>query len=279
MNPQRLYRVACGLLLVSLAFTPAFSAVVYSIKVTNYGDAGQTHEDIEMFAEGEFIKMGMSVGGAGTDSEVIFRSDRGEMIIVDHANEGYFVMDAEMVDGIADQVKQALAQMQESLKDMPEAQRAMVEQMMKQQMPGIATQEEQPESELRKTGEEATHKGYPCVKYEIWRDGSRIHELWVTDWNNVKGSAQIAKTFESMALFFNELLAAIPSLGDSGSLAVDDNVFSQMHRLNGFPVVSRTFIDDALDNETTLESVTERDLGPNAFEPPKGYVLRTMGQM
>ena len=48
-------------------------------------------------------------------------------------------------------------------------------------------------------------------------------------------------------------------------------------RLDGFPVVTRSFEGGELDSETVLESVTERDLDPDAFEPPKGYRLRTMG--
>ena len=272
-------RVACCLLLAALAFAPAFSAVVFNIKVTSHGETAQAPESIQMFAEGEFIKMGMSAGEVGTEGEVIFSRDRSEMMIVDHSSNGYFVMNEEAVGQIAEQINQAMAQMQEMLKDMPAEQREMAEKMMQQQMSGAATQEEQPESELKKTNEKATHSGYPCVKYELWRDGALLHELWVTEWKNIKGGAQIAETFESMALFFNKLMEAIPSMGGSEALDVDDNLFSQMHQFNGFPVVSRSFVDGKLNNETMLESVTEQDMDPDAFEPPEGYALRSMGQM
>ena len=59
--------------------------------------------------------------------------------------------------------------------------------------------------------------------------------------------------------------------------ASDRNTIDIFSQIDGFPVVTRDFEGGELESETVLESVTERDLDPDAFEPPKGYRLRTMG--
>ncbi len=50
-----------------------------------------------------------------------------------------------------------------------------------------------------------------------------------------------------------------------------------MNEIDGFPVVTRNFAGGELESESTLRSAEERDLDPDAFEPPKGYRLRSMG--
>ena len=52
-----------------------------------------------------------------------------------------------------------------------------------------------------------------------------------------------------------------------------------MSEIGGFPVAGRSFEGGEDDEDWNLKSVTERDLDPDAFEPPKGYRLRTMGPM
>ena len=109
-----------------------------------------------------------------------------------------------------------MSQMQEALKNVPEDKRAMIERMMKQKMPTTEMAPPRPESELRKTGERGDQNGYPCVKYELLRDGKKIRELWVTDWSNVEGGSDVVDAFEDMAGFFKELMDSMPSFGAAG---------------------------------------------------------------
>ena len=98
------------------------------------------------------------------------------------------------------------------------------------------------------------------------------------DWSNVKGGAEVAGTFREMGSVWGEIMDSFQDMaGGSGFLGSDDHFANTFNKINGFPVVTRDFEDGELDSETVLESVTERDLDPDAFEPPKGYRLRTMG--
>ena len=186
-------------------------------------------------------------------------------------------MDEQAMRQIAGQVGSALSEVQKALENVPEDQRARIEQMMKENLPPGQQVTRRPRSKLRKTTERDTKNGYPCVKYEVLREGRKIRELWVTDWSNVEGGSDVVGAFEDMADFFRELQDAIPQLGQGGS-SMGDPAFEHMRELGGFPVVTREFdeLDGSLEGETTLRSARRQTLDPDAFDPPSGYKRQEM---
>jgi hypothetical protein len=264
-----------GILLVCviLALAPALAGVVYEIEVTDHEQSPPKSESIEAAVEGRNLKMGIASGERGEQGEMIFRGDRREMVVVDHEDKSYHVMDKAAIDAIAGQVGAAMSQMQEALKNVPEDKRKMVEEMMKQRMP--QQQPQRPKSELRKTGEKAKKNGYPCVKYEVLRDGHKVRELWVTDWSNVEGGSDVVDAFEDMADFFKELMDSIADFGQGGDIG--DPAFAHLKEIGGFPVVTEEFGEDgSLEGTSTLRSARRQRLDPAAFEPPSGYKRRQM---
>ena len=185
--------------MVCALVSPLAAGVVYEIDVTDHEQSPPKSESIEAAVEGRNLKMGIASKGQGAQGEMIFRGDRREMVVVDHENNTYILMDQEAILQLTGQVNSAMSQMQEALKNVPEDKRAMIEQMMKQRMPEAPVQERGTDSELRKTGERGDQNGYPCVKYEVWRDGRKTRELWVTDWSNVEGGSDVVDAFEDMA--------------------------------------------------------------------------------
>ena len=162
--------------------SPLAAGVVYEIEVKDHKQSPPKSESIQAAVEGRNLKMGIASRGDGAQGEMIFRGDRREMVVVDHEDESYFQIDEKTMQQIAGQVNSAMSQMQEMLKNVPEDRRAMIEQMMKQKMPPSAQMPAaRPASELRKTSERGEQNGYPCVKYEVWQDGRKTRDLWVTD--------------------------------------------------------------------------------------------------
>ncbi len=260
--------------LLAFLVGPAFAGVVYEIETTDHEQSPPKTETMEAMVEGMNLKMGVTSGRKGAQGDMIYRGDRREMVVVDHEDRSYTVMDQETLKQVAGQVSQAMSQLQEALKNVPEGQREMVEKMMKERMPAQAAPQ-RPKSELKKTGERAEKNGYPCVKYDVLRGGKKLRELWVTDWSNVEGGDEVAGAFEEMAGFFQEMLDALPDFGQQGA---DDTMFEHMKELGGFPVVTREFDDDgSLEAESTLRSSSRRTLDPADFEPPAGYKRRSMG--
>ncbi len=257
--------------------SPLYAGVVYEIEVKDHEQSPPKTESIQAAVEGRHLKMGIASKGKGAQGEMIFRGDRREMVVVDHENKTYTVIDEAAVAGIAGQLSEAERMMQDALKNVPEDKRAMIEQMMKQKMPpGTQMPEPRAKSELKKTSERADQNGYPCVKYEVLRDGRKIRELWVTDWSNIEGGSDVVGAFEDMADFFREMMDSIPSFGGQGGPGADP-AFEHMKEIGGFPVITREYDDfGKLEGETTLRGSKRQTIDPDAFDPPSGYKRQEM---
>ena len=269
-------------LLLLFTSSPMLAGVVYEIETTDHDQSPPKVESIEMAAEGRHLKMGIGGGSHDRKGDMIFRGDRREMVVVDHDDKTYTVMDHEAIQQIAGQVNSAMSQVQEALKNVPADQRAMVEKMMKENMPQQVPDKAPsgPSSELKKTGERATHNGYPCVKYEVVQNGRKLRELWVTDWSNLEGSEEVSETFGDMADFFREMMDSFSNLGGGGGpigFGGSDTFFEHMKELGGFPVVTKEFNEDgSLEGEASLRSAKRQTIDPDAFEPPSGYKRQEM---
>ena len=264
-------------LLTLLASAPLCAGVVYEIETTDHAQSPPKTESIQAAVEGRHLKMGIASGGDGKPGEMIFRGgDRREMVVIDHDDRSYHLVDEKAIEELAGHLSEAERMMKEALKNVPENQRAMLENLMKEKMPPTGDAPKRPRSELKKTGERAEKNGYPCVKYDVYRNGQKIRELWVTDWNNVEGGNDVVGAFEDMADFFTELLDSIPTFGGQGP-DFGDPAFEHMRELGGFPVVTKEFDDDgSLEGETALRSARRQPLDPDAFEPPSGYKRQEM---
>ena len=270
---MRMSSVSC--LFILLTAMPAVAGVVYEIEVKNHaGYAGQPSvENIKAKVDGNRIAIGGGGSDGQSDDEMIFRGDRREMIAISHKEQAYFVVDEAALQKLGGQLSEMEAQFQEMLKDVPADQRPMVEAMMKQKMPQQMQAPAKSVTEVRRTSERATHNGYPFVKYEVYRDGRKLRELWVTDWGNVEGGEEVIGAFEDMSEFFEDLRSAIPRFGEGD----DENPFEHMKELDGFPVLTREFADDgSLEGESLLRSSQRQTIDPDAFEPPSGYKRQEM---
>lgn len=252
------------------------AGVVYEIETKDHEQSPPKAQTIQISAQGKSLKMGIPAGGSRASGEMIFRGDRREMVIVDHDRKAYFLMDEASMRQMAGQINQAMRQMEEALKNVPEDRRAMIEKMMKDRMPQAKTPS-RPKTTLRKTGDRATKNGYPCVKYEVLSEGRVKRELWVTNWSNVDGGREAAQAFEEMAGFFTEMMDAMGGAGGPFSGGLDDNPFEHMKDMDGFPVVTKEFSDDgSLEGESSLRSARRQTLDPADFEPPAGYKRQQM---
>lgn len=266
--------LATTALAATLWAAPLAAGVVFEIETTDHEQSPPKVESTQVQAEGKNLKMSIAPGERGDQSgTVLFRGDRQEMVVVDHDQKSYFVIDQEALRQIGEQLAGVSDQIAEALKNVPEEQRAMVEKMMKERMPPQAAK--RPATDLRKTSERGDKNGYPCVKYEVFRDGRKIRELWVTDWSKVEGGNEVADSFREMAKFLKQFLDQLPANGAPGGLG--DAVLSQLDELDGFPVVTRDFDDTgSLETESSLRSSSRRTLDPAEFEPPAGYKRRSM---
>ncbi|MDH3588503.1 MAG: DUF4412 domain-containing protein [Gammaproteobacteria bacterium] len=276
MNSKRISGALFAVCTVSLVSSLALAGATFVLEGKDVTTSGSTVTEI--LIDGKNIKITES----GSSEDFIYNGQRRQMITVDHLEKRYMTMDVEtakeMYGGMREQSAsfggEANRMMQEALKNVPADQRAMVEEMMKNKMPqGQMPQTSAPSvSEVKKTKERAKKAGYPTVKYEIWQDGRKAQELWVTDWDNVKGGSDVQQSFEDMAAFSRELMEAT-----GGAAHGDDSAFEYMKEINGFPVMTREFDDSGeLRSEDILRSAEGRSIDPDDFEPPSGYKRQEM---
>jgi hypothetical protein len=281
---KRLGFVILPALLVFAAVPPEPNpGVVYEIEVTDHEQSPPRVEGMKISVEGPNLKMDMPSDEGGGRGEMIFRGDRGEngeMVLVDHDEQGYYVMDDASMRAIAGQMGAAMGAMEEALKNVPEAQREAMEKMMRERGGAGAPGPMQPPAkpEVRGTGERGTKEGYSCVKYEVFQDGEKIREIWTTDWGNIDGGDEAADAFRGMGAFFEAMSEAMGTLPGGEDIFGGQNPFDEMNFANGFPVVVTNFAEDgSVEDESKLRSARRQNIDPADFEPPSGYKRMSMG--
>lgn len=265
--------IRISFILVLFLATCASAGVVLEIETQDH----RLNESGTVLAvvDGKNLKMIITSGGDQDKNEMIFRGETREMVVVDHDDKSFMVIDEAMIDSIGVKLSGYEAKMREALKDVPPEQRAMVEQMMKGRMPPQATAPARPKIEFRNTGERDTQNGYPSDKYEATIDGRKTQELWVTDWDNVDGGGDAAEAFQAMADFFKQMRDSMPRFGVDED--ADDNPFEHMREMGGFPVLTYDYASDgSFASESSLRSSTQRAVAAAEFEPPSAYKRREM---
>lgn len=269
-------RISCAVILVLACVSPVTAGVLFEIETKDHQQNPPQTSTTRVAVEGRQLTMDITPGKSGQrGGAMLFRGDRREMVVIDHDSKSYFVMDAGSIKQLAGQLNQAIGQMQDALKNVPEEQRALVEQAMKGRMPAQQPAQKSP-LDVRRLNQTAEVYGYPCQLYEVRRDGRKIRDLWVTDWRNIAGGRELAPVFADMGEFQQELLDALPKMG-SQSGGMDDNPFTTMKQIGGFPVASRDYAEDGtVKSETALRDAKSQRLSPAAFEPPAGYRRQEM---
>ncbi len=263
--------------LLILLTQPALGSVVFEFDVDDQSGSEQT-STVTALVAGENLKLEVNDERKNDRTEMIFRGARNEMVVVNHGDKSYMVLDQETLEAIGSQIDSAMQEVKDALAEVPEDQRAMVEKMMQEQLGALRGNDadEGPRVEVKATSIRGEQAGYPCVKHEVFIAGKKQRELWVTDWDRVKGGKQAMDAFKAMASFFEEMMS---SFGAAGGFLEDnfDNPFAQMDQLGGFPVLTQELDENGnLESAASLRSATERELDPATFEPPKGYSKRSI---
>ena len=254
-----------------LARAPAARAgVVVDIEHRLLSPASAKPDVSRLTAQGNRLKVSVleSADGRAGDA-MIFDGDAQKLWALEGASRTYFVMDRAQVD----QVGAAMAGIQAQLANLPPEQRAMAEQMMQGRMGGPPPGASAPpaaDEEVRKTPDRADKNGYAARRVEVWSDGRKVREHWVTDWSAVGVSLDDFRVFEAFSKFM-EQLAGVP-----GGKAKVDNPMRSLDQLGGVPVVTIDYQDGRPHSETVLKSMRKADVPAADLALPAGYTEKAM---
>ena len=271
---------------LSLAFilaTPLAAGTIIKAESRDLPDGTAT--PLVITVDGNLV----SISGASDDGRMIFRGDRQQMLIVDDAEKSYMALDRAMADGIAQQLAAATKQMEAAIAKLPADQQAMARRLLEQQQP------QQPQvrtpaaaaraeaaladaEQVNRTDEFGTREGYPCTKYEVFKEGVKVRELWVTDWNNVAGHEELEAAMESMDEFLGKLTAAFGKLlGGDGSQLGAATLAQWWHGIPGMPLVTTDFENGTATEESVVRSIETSSIPSSTFEVPEDYKEKKIG--
>jgi hypothetical protein len=170
-----------------------------------------------------------------------------------------------MFEDIGAQISDAMKEMEAQLAALPPEQRAMIEQMMKEQMGGMGMATAMPVLEIRQLGS-GSWQSYDCSLAEMLEDGVKIQEICSVDFDDVDGTGDLRDSYLRMGDLLSKLFDAIP-FGGMGL----DNPMEMLDELDGFPVRAVEFENGKAIRETILESSRDEAIDAEIFELPADY--------
>ena len=271
------YRPASAFLLSFVLATPSFADSVLEFQTTEFSQGQPVIGTVQISTSGKDTRLEIISVSSAEAGGMIFHGARNEMIILDHAQGIYMVIDQDRMNAMVSQVSQAMSQMQEALAAMPPEQRALAEQMMQQRFP--AEPPKQSPNMINDLGSHGEVAGIECRNYEVIRDGRKVRELCVSEWDDIEGGREAAEALKGVAEFFESMRQASSGAGGMDVFDRQQELFGHMNELDGYPVLYRDFsASGALERQTILTAARSETLSPGFFEPPAGYQFQELSQ-
>ena len=255
-----------AILIFALVLTSpkAIAGVVLDMITTD--GSGRQVEASKIYAQSEMVRIDIVGGSSSEQMSIIFRGD--EMLMLNHKDKTYTVMDEAMLDKMSSQISTAMQQMEQQLAQMPPAQRAMVEKMMKGKMQDMMPKQNAPPPLQVEVGESSTWKSNPCVNYSVYSGGEKTEEICAASLDSIEGSEEMMGAFRKMARFVKKMTESLPGPFGAG---MAQNPMNMMDQIDGFPVHTVQFERGAVNQEISLESVNEQTLDESMFAAPADY--------
>ena len=256
---QLLIRLA----LFGLFSSAAWAGVVVEMEVTDSKSPGKTASET-FYAQGEMARMDPHSPGGGADMMVIFRDQT--MWFVDHNKKVCQKIDKEGMAELSAQLNVIMKQME----DLPPEQRAMMEEMMKGKMPGMA---EAPPHRVEKGAVEKVGD-YFCTLYTLYSAEEKVWEVCAAGENMGEDIVEAMGAFRALSRFTEELQAML----QQGPFAnMIQSPYNELDELDGFPVRVRTFNKKGdVVRESKVQSITSGDLEESIFAVPSGYKIKDL---
>jgi hypothetical protein len=186
---------------------------------------------------------------------MVLRGDQQKMISVNSKAKTYwertFVEMEKSTKAASEKMDAQLAELQAQMKDIPEAQRKMMEGMLGAQAggkPGVV--------QMSKTGETRKISGFSCTKYVAKEGTKELMTIWAT--KEIKGFEPLRKDYE-------ELSRRMTSMNPRFMKGLIDAMF----KIEGFPIQT-----DWGEMSTVVTKVEQRSTPESEFAVPAGYSLK-----
>jgi hypothetical protein len=218
------------------------------------------------------LRMDFFENGKQLEGSMIYRGDKKEIVMINHNDKTYMILDQAAMDALAKQLEQVMSQMNEAMKNMPPDQRAKMEEMIKQKMPGAYGGGKYVEPVLKKVGTGSVN-GISCTKYDVYKGDEKIRQHCVANWKSIEGGEEMMTVMLQMADFMDQMAKSFSKAGNfvGEQVQFERNVFNQLRQLNGFPVQTIEYDKGKVEAESTFKSSEKAKVDDAELEPPAGY--------
>lgn len=190
----------------------------------------------------------------GNTSVMFLTKGGNHVVILDKARNEYRELTQADIEQLGQQLNSAMSQLNEMMKNVPPAQRAQMEAMLKGRMgaaaPGVAAAAAT--TYTAKGG--ATVNGFKCTNYEGTREGQKVAELCAAQPGDLKIAPTDFQVMEKMRDMFSGLVSSVqnsPFANMNLATAITDK------GINGFPVQATTFSNGQAKSREELKSVSD----------------------
>lgn len=227
---------------------------------------GAAQQTVSLYMDGG--KLRVENGDAGSVKNVmIFDGGRQMLWMIDTGRKTYMEITGAQVQQMGQQMSQMMKQMEEQMAQVPPAQRAMMEQMMKGRMGAMAP----PQTTVREKSKGDKVGNYTCTRYEVLAGGSIKEEICAADPSQLQMDPSAFETFKALAKFFEPLHSMIPQTGWATP--------SGMEQIQGFPVQTITYNGQRPDTEWLLVKLASQSIDAGLFALPSGLKKTEMPRM
>jgi hypothetical protein len=271
MNP----RVSIFLVLICAASPAVHAGSVLELVTTEYSEDPPIVGTVEITTEGKESRIEITSVSSDESGGMIYRSNKREMIALDHATREYYVFDQAMMDLMAAQVRAALEQTKAALDAMSPEERALAEQML--QRPAADDDSSAGRAKLIATGQGDTIAGYKCKYYDVVRAGKKFRDICMTPWTDIPQGREASHAMMELSEFFEDMREAFAGAGGLDEMDRQQEMFTYMEQLDAYPVLSHDYdIDGEIESESRLKAARMENVSATLFEPPSGYRQRDL---
>ena len=213
------------------------------------------------------VQDGMMRTNASNGGVVILKGST--IIMIDDKRKTYREMTKEDLKKMAAGAGDMMAKMQEHMKNMTPEQRAQMEKMMGNRIPGGMGTGAPDSWESKNLGTTATVEDRKCQNWNLLRNGVPFQELCVVPYNTLPGKEDFQKVFKEMADAFGDLGKQVPGADSSAKARA---------AINGYAVRTRQYASDGKfqPTETIMTKWVEESIPASTFEVPAGYAKMEM---
>jgi len=207
------------------------------------------------------------------DGHMFFDQKSQTITIIDHAKRSFIIMDEAKIEravGMASSVVGAMSSAMESLKSLPEDQRAAAENFLKSM--GVASPDDAAKSSVTATGNSRQVNGVRCSLYSVRRGETEVSEACIASKQDTGISAPDWATIQSMRGMWMKYADRAAPLLDRFGAGLPDMAAIEV---DGLPVM----VSRAGKPQMVIRSVAAAKAPKELLVIPAGYTERNLPMM